>query len=599
MKRMMAAVTETKFDFKSEDSLNGLRSSKDTDVIRYSDSSHGNMLLAELSQLRVERLLTDITLQVGQQKFACHRNILAACSPYFKAMFTGSMQESRCDIITLQDMEPTSLRLILEFAYTGALSLNNDCVQSVFAAANLLQVAPVIHFCAEYMEKNLHVINCVDMYQLACIYCCASLKEAAWDYLNYHIQDVIMEPHLVESSLDVMQDLVQSNKLNAPSEDVVLKMVLKWVHWDSVSRSVHLPTLLQSIRLKQIPCGTLQGLMDVNTTQEMKCILKDVIKKMKEEVKHQQDLTEVKQRPEQRLGMTAQNVLLLMGRSNREHTLCCYHPPSKASFFIDLPPVCRTFGAKLAVTDTNDLYLATDDYREKSVFRYNHVQAKWVEISPMLQGRSSFSLIAINGNIFALGGLNDWEILRSVEWYDPARDEWQFASSMPRNVIDFSAAAYHNMIYLFSGSRTMSYHTQTDTWVATLPPMPTPRLQVACTTNASEIWLIGGFLAQSSSEVPTVNVESFRPESNTWTKRVPLPSLLRFCSAVSYRPGGRLYLCGMWCGVHEMGLNIPMQLSSQFDLYDFEEVSNCWADIAFDIPLQDVQSCATARVFQR
>ena len=88
----MAAVTETKFDFKSEDSLNGLRSSKDTDVIRYSDSSHGNMLLAELSQLRVERLLTDITLQVGQQKFACHRNILAACSPYFKAMFTGSMQ---------------------------------------------------------------------------------------------------------------------------------------------------------------------------------------------------------------------------------------------------------------------------------------------------------------------------------------------------------------------------------------------------------------------------------------------------------------------------------------------------------------------------
>ena len=69
-------------------------------------------------------------------------------------------------------------------------------------------------------------------------------------------QDVIMEPHLVESSLDVMQDLVQSNKLNAPSEDVVLKMVLKWVHWDSVSRSVHLPTLLQSIRLKQIPCGT-------------------------------------------------------------------------------------------------------------------------------------------------------------------------------------------------------------------------------------------------------------------------------------------------------------------------------------------------------
>ena len=91
-------------------------------------------------------------------------------------------------MITLRDIEPMSLDLILDFVYTGAFSLNNDSVQSVFSAANLLQVAPVIHFCAEYMEKNLHVINCVDMYQLACTYSCTNLKEAAWDYLNYHIQ---------------------------------------------------------------------------------------------------------------------------------------------------------------------------------------------------------------------------------------------------------------------------------------------------------------------------------------------------------------------------------------------------------------------------
>ena len=410
---------------------------------------------------------------------------------------------------------------------------------------------------------------------------------------------MILEPQFLHASIDVMSDLVMSNKLNAPSEEVVMKMVLIWIQWDSLTRSAFLPTLLESVRLEQIPCGTLQGLIDVNTTEEMRCVLQDVVKKVNEEVTHVRDVSEVQQRTEQRLGMTAQNVLLLIGRSNREHTLCCYHPPSKASFFIDLPSVCRTFGAKLAVTDTNEIYVATDDYREKSVYRYNHVQAKWVEISHMLQGRSNFSLVAINDNIFALGGLNDWEILRSVEWYDPARDEWQFASSMPRNVIDFNAVAYHDTIYLFSGSRTMSYHIHNDTWTATLPPMPTPRLQVACTTKGSEIWLIGGFLAQSSSDVPTVNVESFRPESNTWTKRVPLPSLLRSCSAVSYQPGGKLYLCGMWCGVHEMGLNIPMQLSSQFDLYDFEEFTHCWTDIAFDIPMKHVQSCATARVFQR
>ncbi|XP_022104765.1 kelch repeat and BTB domain-containing protein 8-like [Acanthaster planci] len=600
---MMAGV-ETKTITSSKnchDSLQALRTFQDSDVIRYADSNHSNMLLTGLSHLRREKLLTDVTLQVGREKFSCHRIVLAACSPYFKAMFTGGMQESTgsCSVVCLGDVEPLSLQLILDFVYTGAISLNNDNVQNVFSAANLLQVAPVVHFCAEYMEKNLHVMNCLDMYQLACTYSCANLKEAAWDFLNYHIQDVVNEPQVVHASIDVINDIVRSNQLNVASEDTVLKMVLTWLQWDLITRKVFMTGLLENVRLQHITHDSLHSMTTVDMEPEMMCAVQDAVKVCKEAFHSCKESNSSQQKLMQRLGMSAQEVLLLIGRSCTEHTLCCYHPPSQTSFFINLPPVCRTFGAKLVVTDANDIYVATDDYREKSIFRFNHIQAKWVEMSPMLQGRSNFAFVTVGGKLFALGGLNDWEILRSVEWYDPARDEWQFASSMPRDVIDFSAATCKNMIYVFSGSRTMRYDIHTDTWIATLPPMPTPRLQAACTTNGSEIWLIGGFLAQSSSEVPTVSVESFLPESNSWTKKEPLPSLLRFCSAVRYEAGSKLYLCGMWCGVHEMGLNIPMQLSSQFDLYDFDELTNCWADIAFDIPMQEVESCASARVFKR
>ncbi|XP_038050674.1 kelch-like protein 28 [Patiria miniata] len=596
---MAGVETRTMVESKTHhDNLQALRAFHDSDAIRYTDSNLSNTLLAGLNQLRHERQLTDVTLEVGQEKFSCHRSVLAACSPYFKAMFTGGMQESSCNVISLGDVEPMSLQLILDFIYTGAINLSNDSVQNVFSAANLLQVAPVVHFCAEYMEKNLHVVNCVDMYQLACTYSCTNLKEAAWDYLNYHFQDVVNESQVVHASIDVVNDIVQSNQLNVASEDAVLQMVLAWVQWDVMTRRVFMTRLLEYVRFEHIAHDSLQSVIAVNVVPEINCAVEEAIKLNKEAFRSHHD-NPPQQKSMQRLGVNARDVLLLMGRNYREHTMCCYHPPSQTSFFIDLPPVCRTLGAKLVVTDANDIYLATDDFREKSVFRFNHIQAKWVKISPRLQGRSNFAIASVHGKIFALGGINDWEILRSVEWYDPARDEWQFASSMPRDVIDFSVATYQNMIYVFSGSRTMKYDSLTDTWIATLPPMPTPRLQTACATNGSEIWLIGGFLAQSSSEVPTVSVESFQPDSNSWSKKEPLPSLLRFCSAVRYHPSSRLYLCGMWCGVHEMGLNIPMQLSSQFDLYDFDQLTSCWTDIAFDIPMQEVQSCAGARVFKR
>ena len=148
-----------------------------------------------------------------------------------------------------------------------------------------------------------------------------------------------------------------------------------------------------------------------------------------------------------------------------------------------------------------------------------HIRKKWIAVAQRLQGRTDFQLQVVNGNIYILGGLNDWEILNSVECYDPSADEWKFMTPMPRDVIDFTSAVYRDSIYVFSGSRTMSYNTVTDLWTATLPAMTTPRLRSACVTHGNEIWVIGGSSAQSSTEVPCIQVEKYLPDEGKWEKR--------------------------------------------------------------------------------
>ncbi|XP_072034674.1 kelch repeat and BTB domain-containing protein 8-like [Amphiura filiformis] len=567
---------------------------------RYSDRNHSNLLLESLSQLRAHQTLTDVTVRVGRKDFTCHRNVLAACSPYFKAMFTAGMQEVKQAVVSLQEVDPKSIGYILDFMYTGNLHLDNDCVQSVFVAANLLQVAPAIHLCAEYLERCLDIANCLGIYKLAVFYQCSTLAESAWDFINYNFVSVCQEDEFLQVSAETLVDLTKSQDLNIDKEDAMFEAVMRWVSADRDGRSIHIEQLLRDIHLELVDKALLWRALAQDVFDQAPAECRSRLERLASQHSSVPCLDgDSGGKGVQRLGMTAQESILLFGRRGREYALLSVELPSKRYQFMDIPAVCRTLGAKMAVTPTNDIYLATDDYKDKTVFRYNHIRRRWAEVAPMLQGRADFGLVHLNGCLYAIGGMNDWEILKSVECYDIAKDEWHFIDPMPRDVIEFSVATLTNSLYIFAGSRTMSYSTTTKTWKPVMPAMPSPRIRVACVTYGTEIWTIGGLsaspLSQDVADVPCCGVEAFAPLSQRWSIRGSLPSLIKFGSAVKYK--SKVYLCGMWCGVHELGLGIPMQLNPQFDLYEFNESNERWEDIRFDMPMEEVHSCDVAKIF--
>jgi hypothetical protein len=98
---------------------------------------------------------------VGNASFSCHRNVLACISPYFKAMFTNDLHESRQQEISLQEVDAESVRSIIEFAYSGRIEISQGNAQSLLAAASLFQVNSVMDACAHFKETQLDELNCI------------------------------------------------------------------------------------------------------------------------------------------------------------------------------------------------------------------------------------------------------------------------------------------------------------------------------------------------------------------------------------------------------------------------------------------------------
>ena len=100
---------------------------------------HARSTLTELNLIRKHHELCDVVITVGARKIFAHKVILAACSPYFRAMFTGAMSESSQTEVTIRDVDETAMDILIDFCYTSNIVVEENNVQTLLPAACLLQ----------------------------------------------------------------------------------------------------------------------------------------------------------------------------------------------------------------------------------------------------------------------------------------------------------------------------------------------------------------------------------------------------------------------------------------------------------------------------
>ncbi|CAN9504299.1 unnamed protein product [Ophioblennius macclurei] len=132
---------------------------REEDLIGIPFPNHSSDVLCSLNEQRRDGLLCDVILIVRDQEYRTHRSVLAACSQYFKKLFTvatadGGDPHHAAAVYEIDFVAPESLTAILEFAYTSTLTVTASNVKEILNAAQMLEIPCIINVCMEIMDSG-------------------------------------------------------------------------------------------------------------------------------------------------------------------------------------------------------------------------------------------------------------------------------------------------------------------------------------------------------------------------------------------------------------------------------------------------------------
>ncbi|EDO29422.1 predicted protein [Nematostella vectensis] len=530
-----------------------------SDVVKYeAGSKHGIKALMVMDDLRGRKQLCDVTLCVDERQIVAHRLVLASFSSYFQAMFTGGLVESFEDSVTLRDVDSGAVELLVDFAYTGKLDITTENVQSIMYASSLFQLNAIQKACSEFLERQLHPSNCLGIRSFADAHSCVGLLHASEKFINEYFSDVVKNEEFLLLPQEELAVLLSSEDLNVDCEEEVFVALIAWTKHDVDERKDLLAELLQNIRLPLISPHFL-----IDQVEKEELISHDI--KCRNLLDQAKNFHLLPERAPKKISVVHPRRSLMgalysvCGMDSTGHSVKIveqYDFHGGKVKVISPTHVARS-GVGIGVLDNKLYAVGGHDGTNylNSVESYCMVTKQWRFVAPMCNPRRYVAVGVLGGLLYAVGGYDGTTVLDSVEVYDPKSDQWKFVSSMKNkrrhvavgvlNQLDlclgylYAVGGHDGVNYLKTVER---YDPETNEW-SYVASMGARRGGVGVATLHGCLYATGGY--DGTSNLSTS--ERYYPSDDRWAFVAPM-SVCRSGHGVGVA-GGRLYALGGHDGV--------------------------------------------------
>ncbi|XP_077981153.1 kelch-like ECH-associated protein 1 [Glandiceps talaboti] len=511
---------------------------------------HHDEAFQVMNELRYNRHLCDVTIQVDSKEFYAHKVVLASSSPYFKAMFTSGYSECAKDVVELKETHPCVFARLIDFAYTSTILINEWNVLKLLTTAIMFQMNHVVNACCQFLEQQLDPSNCIGIAEFAKEYSLTELQEEAMGYICKNFCEVSKSEEFMNLNLYQLVMLVSRDCLDVTCESEVYNACIEWIRFDEKTRRACFDKLLgRGIRCSQLtPCFLKKQLQHCDIVNcEPKC--KDYL------VKIFQDLTLHKKSCEKSRKPPSHCVIYSSGGYLR-HSLSameCYYPESNSWVRLaDLPEprsglsAVTIHGTFYAIGGRNNSPDGNMDCN--SVEAYDPVTNTWKSLQPMNFRRNRVGVGIIDGLLYAVGGSQGCQHHNSVERYDPNQDKWSQVASMHARRIGVGCAVVNRLLYAvggYDGTNRLRcvecYYPEKDEWKC-VASMNTARSGAGVTSVDNHVYAIGGYDGTSQLS----SVERYDIETDTWTYVASMNSRRSALSVAVL--DGKLYALGGYDG---------------------------------------------------
>lgn len=552
-----------------------------TSQFLFISAEHPGTLLGAMKVLRDRQELCDITLCAGEQEFLAHRIVLAACSPYFSAMFTNGHLEREQRRVVLNGVDSVILENLIEFAYTASLEIREDNVQNLLVGASLLQLMPVVEACCEFLKVRLDPENCLGMSAFAEMHGCADLYETSWRYTLENFQEVAKTEEFLNMPPSFLIELIRSEDLIVKTEEEVLDCVLRWFRHDELARRDSVASVLQYVKLPLISwtslCEKLLLIDSISSDPDCQLLLTNAknYQSNPESVESSSDSPEYCQYvPRKSVGQSL-FVYVVGGETNPGRSTVGtveQFEPAK-NMWRELPAMDtsrRGVGIGLLSGLLYTVGGSDGVHALRLVECYDPHSSTWSRVADMNEERSSVAATVMNGCLYAIGGYDGiMSCLKTVEKYDPAADTWTYISEMstPRSMM--CVAALNNKLFAvggYDGSSDLAscemYDPSEDCWV-TIEEMHSRRCMAGVGVVGGHLYAVGGCDCSQS----LASIEAYDPQKNQWTLLAEMAELRSGLGVAIV--GKKLYAVGGYTG---------SDYCSSVECYDPE--TNTWCGVA-------------------
>ncbi|KFZ54480.1 Kelch-like 4 [Antrostomus carolinensis] len=519
-------------------------------------TNHAEQTFRKMENYLQQKQLCDVLLIVGDQKIPAHRLVLSAVSDYFAAMFTNDVREAKQEEIKMEGVDPDALKALVRYAYTGILELKEDTIESLLAAACLLQLTQVIDVCCNFLMKQLHPSNCLGIRSFGDAQGCAELLKVAHTYTMEHFTEVIKNQEFLLLPANEIAKLLSSDDINVPDEEAIFQALMMWVRHDLQNRQRDLGMLLSYIRLPLLPPQLLADLenspMFADDLECQKLLMEAMKYHLLPERRSMMQSPRTKPRKS-----TVGALYAVGGMDATKGTTTIEKYDLRTNSWIQIGTMNgRRLQFGVAVID-NKLYIVggRDGLKTSNIVEcFNPVTKVWTIMPPMSTHRHGLGVAMLEGPMYAVGGHDGWSYLNTVERWDPQARQWNYVASMstPRSTV--GVAALNSKLYAVGGRDGSSclksmecFDPHTNKW-SLCASMSKRRGGVGVATHNGFLYAVGGHDAPASNHCSRLSdcVERYDPKTDAWTTVAPL-SVPR--DAVGICPlGDRLYAVGGYDG---------------------------------------------------